>query len=95
VPSVLLPSRYGNQSTWTQPSREYNEDLRKLLVDAELRPFASAAQRTAAIVDAMLRHPAVFSPRRRVNGPSTGDKIVDGPPRYAIARNCSDWVIEY
>jgi hypothetical protein len=40
--------------------------MRKLLVEAESRPFASAAQRTAAMVDVMLMHPAIFHPDRGV-----------------------------
>jgi hypothetical protein len=73
VPSTLLPSRYGDPSTWTQGVQQYNDDMRKLLVDARSRPFASAAQRTAAMIDVMLRHPAVFDPSRRVDSLSTED----------------------
>ena len=60
VPALLLSSRCGDKSTWTQAQKDYNDDLRSLLIAAKLRPFASAAQPTAALVDVMLRHPAVF-----------------------------------
>ncbi|KAM0700207.1 hypothetical protein Q7P35_011927 [Cladosporium inversicolor] len=73
VPSRLIPSKYGDPSTWTQAEKHYNEDKRNLLVDAELRPFANAAQRTAAMVEVMLRHPDVFHPNRGVIRSLTGN----------------------
>jgi hypothetical protein len=84
VPSTLLPSRYGDPPTWTQVEQQYNDDMRKLLVDAESRPFASAAQRTVAMVDVMLKHPAVFDASRRVDGLSTEDKGLIDPPKYVL-----------
>lgn len=82
VPSIVLPSKYGDQSTWTQAEKEYNENMRKLLSDAELRPFASAAQRTAAMLDVMLCHPAVFSSDHRAVCPLTEDTNMADSPRY-------------
>lgn len=84
VPSAVLPSKYGDPSTWTQALQQYNDDMGKLLVDAEFRFFASAAQRTAAMVDVMLRHPTVFDPSRRVDGLSTEDKRSGDSPRYVM-----------
>jgi hypothetical protein len=84
VPSTLLPSRYGYPSTWTPAEQQYNDDMRKFLVDAELRPFASATQRTAAMIDVMLRHPTVFDASRRVNRLSTENKRLLGSPKYVL-----------
>lgn len=81
IPLTSLPPKYGSPSTWTQAEKHYNEDMRKLLVDAESRPFASAAQRSAAMVDVMLRHPGVFHPDRGVVDAVAEDKKVAGLPR--------------
>lgn len=89
MPSTLLPSRYGDPPTWTQVEQQYNDDMRKLLVDAESRPFASAAQRTAAMIDVMLRYPAVFDERRRVDGLSNEDKGLVDSSKY-VSRTSFD-----
>lgn len=81
VPLTLLPPKYGGPSTWTQAEKDYNEDMRKLLVGAESRPFASAAQRTAAMVDVMLRHPGIFNPDRGVADVLNEDDKVAGSSR--------------
>jgi hypothetical protein len=94
VPSTLLPSRYGDLSKWTPAEQQYNDDMRNLLIDAESRPFASAAQRTAAMVDVMLRHPTVFAASRRVDGLLTEDKGLAGSPKYVL-RTSLPWIFDW
>ena len=91
VPSRLLPSKYGDPSTWTQAEQHYNEDMRNLLVDAELRPFANAAQRAAAIVDVMLRHPDVFHPNRGAVHSLTEDNKVADSSGYVRSMLCRSY----